>query len=62
VTDVYISNEVIAPHKLARVAALAHQLAGGARPAGHCRGQPEEGVTRLAQAMNEARTRHTQAQ
>ncbi len=27
VTDVYISNEVIAPHKLARVATLAHQLA-----------------------------------
>jgi len=27
VTDVYISNEVVAPHKLARVARLAQQLA-----------------------------------
>ncbi|MBP6405766.1 MAG: DSD1 family PLP-dependent enzyme [Ramlibacter sp.] len=60
VTDVYISNEVIAPHKLARVAALAHQLAA-------VRGRlaiavdSEEGVTRLAQAMNDARTRHGQA-
>jgi D-serine deaminase-like pyridoxal phosphate-dependent protein len=60
VTDVYISNEVIAPHKLARVAALAHQLAA-------VRGRlaiavdSEEGVTRLAQAMNDARSRHTQA-
>ena len=54
VTNVYISNEVIAPHKLARVAALAHQLA-----AEH--GQlaiavdSAEGVARLAQAMNERR-------
>ncbi len=60
VTDVYISNEVIAPHKLARVATLAHQLAA-------VRGRlaiavdSEEGVTRLAQAMNDARSRHTQA-
>ena len=56
VNDVYISNEVIAPHKLARVAALAHQLAA-------TRGKlaiavdSEEGITRLALAMNEARAR-----
>ena len=54
VTNIYISNEVIAPHKLARVALLAHQLA-----AEH--GQlaiavdSVEGVTRLAHAMNERR-------
>jgi len=57
ITDIFISNEVIAPHKLARVAALAHELA-----AAH--GQlaiavdSTEGVTRLAQAMNEARRQH----
>ncbi len=56
VTDVYISNEVIAPHKLARVAALAHKLAAA-------NGQLAiavdslDGITRLAQAMNEARPR-----
>ncbi len=54
VTNVYISNEVIAPHKLARVAALAHQLAADlgqlAIAVDHA-----EGVTRLAQAMNERR-------
>jgi D-serine deaminase-like pyridoxal phosphate-dependent protein len=54
VYDVYISNEVVAPSKLARVAALAHRVA-----AEH--GQLAiavdsiEGVTRLAVAMNEAR-------
>lgn len=54
VSNLYISNEVIAPHKLARVAALSHQLA-----AEH--GQlaiavdSAEGVARLAQAMNERR-------
>lgn len=54
VHDVYISNEVIAPHKLARVANLAHQVAAE-------RGQlaiavdSVEGVKRLAQAMNQAR-------
>jgi D-serine deaminase-like pyridoxal phosphate-dependent protein len=54
VGNVYISNEVIAPQKLARVAALAHQLAADA-------GQlaiavdSVVGVTRLAQAMNERR-------
>ncbi len=54
VNNVYISNEVIAPHKLARVAALSHLLAAE-------NGQlaiavdSAEGVTRLAQAMNERR-------
>ena len=54
VTDVYISNQVVAPAKLARVAALAHRLA-----AEH--GQlaiavdSVEGIQRLARAMNEAR-------
>ena len=53
VHNVYISNEVIAPHKLARVAALAQQLAAH-------NGQLAiavdslEGVRRLAQAMNDA--------
>ncbi len=52
--DVYISNEVIAPQKLARVAALAHLVAAE-------NGQLAiavdsiEGVQRLAAAMNEAR-------
>jgi D-serine deaminase-like pyridoxal phosphate-dependent protein len=55
VHDVYISNQVIAPHKLARVAALAHRVAAK-------KGQlaiavdSAEGVARLAQAMNEARS------
>ena len=54
VNNVYISNEVVSPHKLARVAALSHMLA-----AEH--GQlaiavdSAEGVARLAQAMNERR-------
>ncbi|HSV78054.1 MAG TPA: DSD1 family PLP-dependent enzyme [Ramlibacter sp.] len=54
VNDVYISNEIVAPAKLARVAELAHQLA-----ADH--GQlaiavdSVEGIRRLAQAMNERR-------
>lgn len=54
VLDVYISNEVIAPTKLARVAALAQSL----QPLG---GQLAiavdsiEGIERLAIAMNEAR-------
>ena len=54
VTDIYISNEVIAPHKLARVAALAHRLAaeGGQLAIAV---DSREGVERLAQAMNEAR-------
>jgi D-serine deaminase-like pyridoxal phosphate-dependent protein len=54
VPNVYISNEVVAPAKLARVAELAHQVA-----ANH--GQLAiavdsiDGVRRLAQAMNERR-------
>jgi D-serine deaminase-like pyridoxal phosphate-dependent protein len=54
VHDIYISNEVVAPHKLARVAALAHQIAAE-------QGQlaiavdSAEGVRRLARAMNDAR-------
>lgn len=54
VYNVYISNEVVAPHKLARVADLAHQVA-----AEH--GQlaiavdSVEGIERLAQAMNDRR-------
>ena len=54
VHDVYISNEVVDPRKLGRVALLAHQLAAE-------NGQlaiavdSTEGVTRLAQAMNERR-------
>jgi D-serine deaminase-like pyridoxal phosphate-dependent protein len=55
VYNVYISNEVIAAHKLARVAALADAVASE-------HGQlaiavdSAEGVTRLAQAMNERRS------
>jgi D-serine deaminase-like pyridoxal phosphate-dependent protein len=55
--NVYISNEVIAPQKLARVAALAHQVAAE-------NGQlaiavdSAEGINRLAQAMNQARAQH----
>lgn len=51
--DVYISNEVVAAHKLARVATLAHRLAAE-------NGQLAiavdslEGITRLAHAMDEA--------
>lgn len=54
VHNVYISNEVIAPHKLARVAGLAHMVAAE-------NGQlaiavdSMEGVRRLAHAMNDAR-------
>jgi D-serine deaminase-like pyridoxal phosphate-dependent protein len=55
VTDVYISNEVIAPAKLARVAALAQKLAAqGGRLA--IAVDSTEGVIRLAQAMTEARS------
>jgi D-serine deaminase-like pyridoxal phosphate-dependent protein len=55
--NVYISNEVIAPQKLARVAALAHQVSAE-------NGQlaiavdSAEGVNRLAQAMNQARSQY----
>ena len=54
VNNVYISNEVVSPSKLARVAALSHQLATE-------HGQlaiavdSAEGVIRLAHAMNERR-------
>ena len=54
VHDVYISNEVVAPAKLARVAELAHQVASE-------RGQLAiavdslEGIRRLANAMNDRR-------
>jgi D-serine deaminase-like pyridoxal phosphate-dependent protein len=53
-TDIYISNEVIAPQKLARVAQLAHRLAseGGQLAIAV---DSREGVVRLAQAMNDAR-------
>jgi D-serine deaminase-like pyridoxal phosphate-dependent protein len=53
IRNVYISNEVIAPSKLARVAAMAHQAA-----AEHGRlaiaVDSREGVARLAQAMQES--------
>ncbi|KQT09408.1 DSD1 family PLP-dependent enzyme [Ramlibacter sp. Leaf400] len=54
VRDIYISNEVIAPQKLARVAQLAHRLAdeGGQLAIAV---DSREGVERLGQAMNEAR-------
>ena len=57
VHDVYISNEVIAPGKLARVAALAQRVAahGGQLAIAV---DSTEGVIRLAQAMNEARMRN----
>ena len=54
VNDIYISNEVVAPAKLARVAELAYQLAAE-------RGQLAiavdsiEGIRRLANAMNDRR-------
>jgi D-serine deaminase-like pyridoxal phosphate-dependent protein len=53
-TDIFISNQVVAPAKLARVATLAHRLAqeGGrlAIAVDHA-----EGIDRLARAMNTAR-------
>lgn len=56
IDNVYISNEVIAPAKLARVAALTQAVAphGGKIAIAV---DSLEGVSRLAQAMNEARTR-----
>ena len=55
VHDVYISNEVIAPAKLARVAALTQAVAAhGGKIA--IAVDSLEGVRRLAQAMTEART------
>jgi D-serine deaminase-like pyridoxal phosphate-dependent protein len=55
VYNVYITNEVIAASKLARVAALAHQVAaeGGQLAIAV---DSAEGVGRLALAMNEARS------
>ena len=54
VQQIYISNEVVAPAKLARVAKLAHRLAaeGGQLAIAV---DSAEGIARLAQAMNEAR-------
>jgi D-serine deaminase-like pyridoxal phosphate-dependent protein len=54
VKDIYISNEVVAPHKLARVARLAHRLAdeGGKLAIAV---DSVEGIQRLAQAMAIAR-------
>lgn len=50
VSDIYISNEVIAPHKLRRVAALANTLAAsGGRLA--IAVDSQEGIARLAEAM-----------
>jgi D-serine deaminase-like pyridoxal phosphate-dependent protein len=54
VHDVYITNEVIAPQKLARVAQLAHRLAADGGRLGIAV-DSREGIARLAQAMNEAR-------
>jgi D-serine deaminase-like pyridoxal phosphate-dependent protein len=55
VYNVYITNEVVAAWKLARVAALAHQVAaeGGQLALAV---DSVEGVGRLAQAMNDARS------
>jgi D-serine deaminase-like pyridoxal phosphate-dependent protein len=57
IRDIYISNEVVAAPKVARVASLAHRLA---REKGRLAIAVDsvEGVTRLAQAMNEARAQH----
>jgi len=57
VYNVYITNEVIAPGKLVRVAALAKKAAkhGGQLAIAV---DSTEGVIRLAQAMNEARVRN----
>lgn len=54
VTDIYISNQVVAPAKLARVADLAHRMAaeGGQLAIAV---DSAEGVRGLAQAMNERR-------
>jgi D-serine deaminase-like pyridoxal phosphate-dependent protein len=54
VTDVYISNEVVAPAKLLRVAQVAHDLAGeGGRLS--IAVDSREGITRLADSMNRVR-------
>lgn len=60
VLDIYISNQVIAAHKLARVAQLAHQLhAEGGKLA--IAVDSSEGVAWLALAMNDARARNADA-
>ena len=54
ITDIFISNEIIAPTKLARVAALAQSLnAQGGRLA--IAVDSEEGIKRLAKAMSDAK-------
>ena len=60
INDIYITNQVIAAPKLARVAGLAHRVAaeGGQLAIAV---DSAEGVTRLAQAMNEARAGHRAA-
>lgn len=55
ITNIFISNEVIAPLKLARVAALAKALSAEGGRLAICV-DSEEGVTRLAQAMQDAQT------
>ena len=55
VHDVYISNEVIAPAKLARVARLAQKLAAQEGGQLAIAVDSSEGVIRLAQAMTQAR-------
>lgn len=54
VYNVFISNEVIAPHKLARVAALTRVAQHNGGKIAICV-DSIEGITRLALAMNEAR-------
>ena len=54
VYNIFISNEVIAPHKLARVAALTRTVAPHDGKIAICV-DSIEGISRLAQSMNEAR-------
>lgn len=55
VYNIFISNEVIAPHKLARVAELTRTVAPHGGKIAICV-DSTEGITRLALAMNEARS------
>ena len=55
VHDIYISNEVIAPTKLARIARLAQKLAEQPNGQLAIAVDSHEGVNRLAQAMTQAR-------
>jgi D-serine deaminase-like pyridoxal phosphate-dependent protein len=57
IRDIYISNEVVAGPKLARVAALAHRL-GQEKGRLAVAVDSVEGISRLGQAMNEARVQH----